>query len=200
MDCLDGEDRMGEIELPTTGESDASRDSFNNFIAVAVALISAFMAISKIKDDNIVQAMQKAQAETVDYWNEYQARRQRQFGMELAIEQARATAPMTPELEAKLGEWRKQADAFKARAEESSAKAKQRDKDYNDGNTRDDLFDLSDAMLSIALALFAVTALTRVRWLFGLASAAGIGGVVFSLAGFNGWTWLHPDWLVAILS
>ena len=193
---------MSEIEISTsTGdETKTERDSFNNGIAVAVALISAFMAVSKIKDDNIVQAMQKAQAETVDYWNEYQARRQRQFGMELAIEQTRATQPMTPELEAKLGEWKKQADAFKARAEESATKAKQRDKDYNDGNTRDDLFDLSDAMLSIALAMFAVAALTRVRWLFGLASVMGIGGVVFSLAGFNGWTWLHPDWLVAILS
>jgi hypothetical protein len=193
---------MSETEIVTSSgdETRSERDTFNNGIAVAVALISAFMAVSKIKDDNIVQAMQKAQAETVDYWNEYQARRQRQFGMELAIEQTRATQPMTPELEAKLGEWKKQADAFKARAEESATKAKQRDKDYNDGNTRDDLFDLSDAMLSIALAMFAVAALTRVRWLFGLASVMGLGGVTFSLAGFNGWTWLHPDWLVAILS
>ena len=145
--------------------------------------------------------MQKAQAETVDYWNEYQARRQRQFGMELAIEQVRLTTPTpTPEQEARLVEWKKTADQFKARADESSAKAKQRNQDYDDGNTRDDLFDLSDAFLSIALAMFAVTALTRVRWLFGVASVMGGAGVVFSLAGFNGWTWLHPDWLVAILS
>ncbi len=193
---------MSEIENPanSSDETKSERDTFNNGIAVAVALISAFMAVSKIKDDNIVQAMQKAQAETVDYWNEYQARRQRQFGLELAIEQTRATQPSTPQLEAKLAEWKQQADVFKARAEESATKAKQRDKDYNDGNTRDDLFDLSDAMLSIALAMFAVAALTRVRWLFGLASVFGTGGVVFSLAGFNGWTWLHPDWLVAILS
>lgn len=194
---------MAEIEIPhasSSGESDASRDRFNNWIAIAVAILSAFMAVSKIKDDNIVQAMQKAQAETVDFWNEYQARRQRQFGIELAIEQTRATQAMTPELEAKLGEWKKQADAYKARADESAAKAKARDADYNAGNDRDDLFDLSDAMLSIALALFAVTALTRVRWLFGVATALGSGGIVFAIAGFNGWTSLHPDFLVAILN
>lgn len=194
---------MAEIEIPqasSSGESDASRDRFNNWIAIAVAILSAFMAVSKIKDDNIVQAMQKAQAETVDYWNEYQARRQRQFGIELAIEQTKATQPMTPELEAKLGDWKKQADAYKARADESAAKAKARDAAYNAGNDRDDLFDLSDAMLSIALALFAVTALTRVRWLFGVATALGTGGIVFAIAGFNGWTALHPDFLVAILN
>lgn len=193
---------MSESEIPTgsSDETKGERDSFNNSIAIAVALISAFMAVSKIKDDNVVQAMQKAQAETVDYWNEYQARRQRQFVLEVTIEQVRATQPPTPELEAKLGEWKKQADTIKGRAEEASTKARARAADYEAGNTRDDLFDLSDALLSIALAMFAVSALTRVRWLFGLASAIGLGGVVFALAGFNGWTWLRPEWLVAILS
>jgi hypothetical protein len=188
-----------EIEVPGS-ESVATRDRFNNSIAVAVALVSAFMAVSKIKDDNVVQAMQKAQAETVDFWNEYQARRQRQFGVELAIEQARASIPASPERDAKLAEWKKQADVFKARAEESATKAKARAADYDAGNDRDDLFDLSDAMLSISLALFAVTALTRVRWLFGLAGVLGLGGAVFGLAGFNGWTALHPDFLVSILN
>ncbi len=181
-------------------EATASRDRFNNFIAVAVAIVSAFMAVSKIKDDNIVQAMQKAQTEAVDFWNEYQARRQREFGVRLAIEQTRATTPASPELEAKLAEWKKQADTFGARAEESAAKAKARTADYGAGNDRDDLFDLSDAMLSLSLALFAVAALTRVRWLFGLAAALAGGGMVFGAAGFGGWTALHPDWLVALLS
>jgi hypothetical protein len=190
---------MAEIEIPT-GESGASRDRFNNFIAIAVALVSAFMAVTKIKDDNIVQGMQKAQAETVDFWNEYQARRQRQFNIELAIEQTRSTQPASPQLDAKLAEWKKQADLFKSRAEESATKAKARDADYNAGNDRDDLFDLSDAMLSISLALFAVTALTRVRWLFGLAGALGAGGMVFGVAGFNGWTALHPDFIISILN
>ncbi len=190
-----------DVEIPnSTTESESARSRFNDLIAVAVAIISAVMAVSKVKDDNVVQAMQKAQAETVDYWNEYQARRQRQFGVELAIEQLRATQPASPERDATAAEWKKQADLFKTRAEESATKAKQRDADYNAGNDRDDLFDLSDAMLSIGLALFAVTALTRVRWLFGVASVLGIGGIVFALAGFNGWIALRPDFLVSILN
>lgn len=190
---------MAEIEVPT-GESEKNRDRFNNAIAVAVALVSAFMAIAKIKDDNIVQAMQKAQAESVDYWNEYQARRQRQFGVELAIAQLQATQAASPERDRTVAEWKAKAEQFGTRAEDSAKKAKARGADYDAGNDRDDLFDLSDALLSISLALFAVSALTRVRWLFGLAGLIGFGGAVFGVAGFAGWTALHPDFLVALLS
>lgn len=191
---------MAETESPaSTGESDASRDSFNNRIAIAVAVVSAFMAVSAVKDDNIVQGMQKAQAEKVDYWNEYQARRQRWFGLELAIAQTRATSPSTPELEAKLAEWKKNADTYQARAEESAKKAKERDADYSEANDRDDLFDISDAFLSVAIALFAVTALVRVRWLFGAATGLALAGMAFGVAGFNGWTWIKPAFLVAFL-
>ena len=182
---------MSEIELP---EPPAGSDrGFFNAIAIAVALISAFMAVTKIKDDNIVQAMQKAQAETVDYWNEFQARRQRQFGVELAIAQLKATQPDGEARTKSIEDWQKIADTYKARAEEASGKAKARQADYDAGNNRDDLFDLSDALLSVSLAMFAVTALTRVRWLFGLASLLGAGGMVFGVGGFNNWMVLHDS-------
>lgn len=191
---------MADIEIPKSGESDDSRDRFNNLIAIAVAIVSAFMAVSAVKDDNIVQGMQKAQTEKVDFWNEYQARRQRWFGLELAIAQTKATNPMTPELEAKLAEWKKNADLYQSRAEESAKKAREREAEYAEANERDDLFDISDAFLSVAIALFAVTALVRVRWLFGAASALALAGITFGVAGFNGWVWLKPGILAAFLS
>ena len=192
---------MSETETQhPSGETAAERDRFNNFIAVAVALVSGFMAVSKIKDDNVVQAMQKAQTETVDYWNEYQARRLRQFTAEMIIDQTRATQPSTPALEEKIAAWKKQADTFGSRAEEAAAKAKARSAAYEAGNDIDDLFDLSDAMLSLSLALFAVTALVRVHWLFGLAAALALGGMTFGVAGFGGWTALHPTFLTSLLN
>lgn len=192
---------MEGVELPEAGESGSDRGFFNA-IALAVALLSAFMAVSKIKDDNIVQAMQKAQAESVDLWNEYQARRQRQFGVELAIEQLKVTQPDTPDRAKALEAWQKTAELYKSRAQEASDKAKARQADYDAGNNRDDMFDLSDALLSVALALFAVTALVRIRWLYGLASAFGLGGVVFAIGGFNNWMGLHDSVqvLIAFLS
>jgi len=45
----------------------------NDLVAVSVVILTVFLAVSKIKDDNIVQAMQKAQSGSVDAWAEYQA-------------------------------------------------------------------------------------------------------------------------------
>jgi len=53
--------------------TEGSNKRLNNLVAVTVVILSVFMAISKIKDDNIVQAMQKAKSESVDAWAEYQA-------------------------------------------------------------------------------------------------------------------------------
>jgi hypothetical protein len=190
------------MDLPEIATDNQSSETsrFNNWIALAVALLSAFMAVSKVKDDNIVQAMQKAQAESVDLWNEYQARRQRQFGVELAIAQLKATQPDSEDRAKTVTDWQKTADTFKARAEEASVKAKQRVDDYNAGNDRDDLFDLSDALLSVAIALFAITALLRKRWLFGVAGVLGTAGITFAIAGFNAWTWMHPDFIINLLN
>ena len=61
-------------------ESSASKDKsrLNAMVAVTIALLATFMGICKVKDDNIVQAMQQAQADKLDHWNFYQARNIRQ--------------------------------------------------------------------------------------------------------------------------
>lgn len=39
----------------------------NPAMAITVALLSTFMGICKVKDDNIVQSMQQAQADKLDH-------------------------------------------------------------------------------------------------------------------------------------
>jgi len=63
----------------------------------------------------------------------------------------------------------------------------------------DDQFDLSEAALSIAIALLGVSALTRKKWLVGLAILFAGFGVVMGLAGFLGWS-LHPDAIAKLLT
>ena len=61
-----------------TGGDTAARDGkrenkrLSDLVAVTVVVLSVFMAISKTKDDNINQAMQKAKADAVNAWAEYQ--------------------------------------------------------------------------------------------------------------------------------
>jgi hypothetical protein len=64
---------------------------------------------------------------------------------------------------------------------------------------RDDQFDMSEACLSVGIALFGVTALTQRRWLLIVALVFASFGFAFGVAGFAGWN-LHPDWLARLLS
>lgn len=46
----------------------------NAAVAVTIAVLATFMGICRVKDDNIVQAMQQAQADKIDHLAFYQAR------------------------------------------------------------------------------------------------------------------------------
>jgi len=61
-----------------------------------VALLATFMGICKIKDDNICQAMQQAQADKIDHWSYYQARNVRQEVAEATATQLRLQQASQP--------------------------------------------------------------------------------------------------------
>src|SRR3954465_1973931 len=61
------------LESAGAGERDA-HSRLNSRVAITVALLATFMGICKVKDDNIVQGMQQAQANKLDHWAFYQAR------------------------------------------------------------------------------------------------------------------------------
>src|SRR5438309_6603383 len=73
-------DPMQYVEDPdkkeNTDKADAAsaRARLNTLVAISVALLATFMGICKVKDDNIVQAMQQAQANKIDSYSWYQAR------------------------------------------------------------------------------------------------------------------------------
>src|SRR5262245_10052458 len=56
------------------GSGDGKGPSLNTLVAVSVAVVATFTALCNVKDGNIVQAMQQAQASAVDAWAYYQAK------------------------------------------------------------------------------------------------------------------------------
>jgi len=68
----------------------------NAYVAITVALLATFMGICKVKDDNIVQSMQQAQANKLDHWNFYQARNIREEIAKGTLLQLQLTAPSQP--------------------------------------------------------------------------------------------------------
>ncbi|HZV67683.1 MAG TPA: DUF4337 domain-containing protein [Telluria sp.] len=183
---------------------EAPTDPLNMRVAITVALLATFMGLCKVKDDNINQAMQQAQANKVDHWSFYQARNVREEVARSTVAQLRLTALGRPpaEQEAYAGavkEFLQIADDQKRKKEEVKTLAEQDQADYDAANFRDDQFDLSDALLAIAISLLAITALTRQRWLFFGALIPTALGVFFGIAGLAGLPF-HPNALMALLS
>jgi hypothetical protein len=193
-------DASGETAAP----GDRARARLNSRVAITVALLATFLGVCKVKDDNIVQAMQQAQADKLDHWNFYQARNIRQEVAAAAVDQlklATASAPLDQQdrYRAAIATYEALVADQAKKKEELRLQAEQDQKTYDALNYRDDQFDLSDALIALAISLLALTALTHKPWLYWLAMVATAGGVVMGLAGLLGWH-LHPDALSRLLS
>jgi len=177
----------------------------NSVIALLVALGATFMALCNVKDGNIVQGMAQAQANSIDQWAYYQAKGMKQNLAEATVDQLTiqrqiATEPrITLLLDQKIAVYQAQVKKYEREKAAIKKQAEDSQKLYDALNFHDDQFDAADAMMSVALALFGVTALTKKRWLLLVAGAFMLAGVVFGLAGFLGWK-LHPDLLAHFLS
>jgi Domain of unknown function (DUF4337) len=188
--------------IPESNET--KRDTLNNWIAVSVAILAAFMAVTKVKDDNIVQAMLQAKSDAVDTWNEFQSKRVKHHLLELGHDQATAaragaTGPTAQVLDDQLKHYDSEIARYTKDEQDLQNKAKDFEARYDALNYRDDQFDLSDAAMSVALAMLAVTALTRKRWLLWMALGFSGFGVIMGIAGLLGLP-LHPNWLSKLLS
>jgi hypothetical protein len=169
----------------------------NRMVAVTVVMLSVMMAVGKIKDDNIVQAMQAAQADKIDLWNEYQATRIKAHG-------EHDTADLLSQFnsaEARTAHDKAVQSAMRHEKESIDLKKKAEDAtgEFDKQGYRDDQFDLSDGFFSIALAVAAIAALVESLPLLGVAWGSAAFGLLFLVAGFAQLP-IHPDKLVAFLS
>jgi len=179
----------------------------NGAVAISVALLATFMAICKVKDDNIVQAMQQAQAHMIDNWGFYQARNIRQEIAQSAVTQltlqrsasSSAPAAQRAELDSAIGRYKALGTDQAAKKDSLRAQAESDQRMYDALNYRDDQFDLSDTLIALAISMLALTSLTHKRWLFWIAMVPTALGVLMGLAGLLGWH-LHPDSISRLLS
>lgn len=189
------------MDIEITAETKDKR--LNRMVALTVVVLSIAMGLGQVKDGNIVQAMQQAQSNAVDRWGEYQATKTKLHIDETALAQtsfigelggprlAARTEAERSRLAGAVAKYRDEVATLRAAAEGFQAQ-------YDALNVHDDQFDASDAFLSIAIAIAAVSALTESAmalyggWVFGAL------GLVMSLAGFLGWS-LHSDLLSRLL-
>ncbi|HEY4593390.1 MAG TPA: DUF4337 domain-containing protein, partial [Thermoanaerobaculia bacterium] len=170
---------MSEIDetiAEAVEKAQESHDGLNNLIAVLVALLATFMALCNIKDGNIVQAMSQDQAKAVDQWSYYQAKGMKENLAESVRDQLtlRKEQPgLSPQESALLDQQIKKYEGIVAKyvkeKEDIKRTAEGAEKDYDRLNVHDDQFDMSEATISISIALLGVSALTRKKWLVAVA-------------------------------
>jgi hypothetical protein len=181
-----------------------SHDGLNNLIAVLVALLATFMALCNIKDGNIVQAMSQEQAKSVDQWAYYQAKGTKLNLAESVLDQlqlrkAEGGGAAAPLLDKEIATYTQQVKKYDKEKADIKRVAEGAQAEYDRLNVHDDQFDMSEAAISISIALLGVSALVRKKWLVGVAILFAGFGVVLGLAGFLGWN-IHPDALAKFLS
>ncbi len=183
-------------------KTESSDKRLNNLVAVTVVMLSVFMAVSNIKGGNIGQAMQKAKADSVDAWAEYQAARIKLHVDENGLAQLRlleTAGNFDRALAAKQAEgYQADIKKYEGRSKETRAKAERLEHEYEQLNFRDDQFDMSDALMSIAIAVSAVAALIESFAMLYFAWGTGGIGIAFWIAGFAGLNF-RPEWLAQLL-
>ena len=199
---------MSELaEVASQAAEKGGGDRMNSIIALMVAVIATFMALCNVKDGNIVQAMAQDQASAIDEWALYQAKGTKLNLAESVLDQLTLERDLRPELSAdgrgrlekKIAEYAGRVKLYETEKGEIMTKAKGFQEDYDALNVHDDQFDLAEALMSVAIALLGITALTRQRLLLGFGIALGGLGVVFGFAGFLR-LGLHPDFLTKLFS
>ncbi len=174
----------------------ANKNNINSIVALMVAITATFMALCNVKDGNIVQAMSQAQANALNAWSYFQAKSTKQAIAENSVELIKlqnttVSNDIIKNYEEKIARYEKEKATIKAQAEGFQ-------KEYNDINLFDDQFDMTDALLTISIAMLGIASLTQKKWLLYFACAVSVTGIILGLTAFLKIS-LHSDIISKIL-
>ncbi|MEO7384708.1 MAG: DUF4337 domain-containing protein [Novosphingobium sp.] len=183
-----------EIEV----SAEAKDKQLNRRVAISVVIFSVSAGLCNIKDGNVVQAMQQAQAGSLDKWNQYQATRTKLHVVEASRETIAALSPDAAKARPVLDALDKSIAKYNDEGPKLAEEAKGQSEEYDALNVHDDQFDAADAALATAISVAAVTALTENGKLLWLCWIFGGFGLFMGLCGFLKLPF-HPDLLSSLL-
>ena len=171
------------------------------YVALTVVVISVFMALCKVKDENLVDLMLHTDVKTVDTWNEYQAERVQMHSDVNDATILKITSNMKgADASDVVAAERRLSGSATALAKSSAALAREArsyESTYEKAERLHNQFDATEAFCAIALAVAAVAALANylpllfAAWFFGAVGAfAGIASLL---------DWQFPPFLASIL-
>jgi len=178
------------------------------FIGLSTAILAVFAAIAALQSSNLVNEALLHQIKASDTWAEYQADRQKDHAYTIALNGLLDAGAANPALAAAM---RKQnavrpgaatmpaakpafarAAEYRAKIVEETRKEAALSKSAKDfeGETVDEMrkhhaFEYSVALIQVAIAVGAVSALTRVKPVWYLSMLVGAIGIAFCVLGFT---------------
>ena len=176
-------------------------DPSNRKIAVMIAFLAAFLAISEMGGKSAQTEVLTQQVQVSSTWAFFQAKTVRQTVVRTAAEAAEVPykdgAAMPPGVKTQVEQWRKTAQRYESEPEtgegrkELMAEAKSHEELREKSRSAYHLFEYGSASFQLAIVLASAAAVTSVMWLSFIAGGLGLLGVVFMLTGFLAPTLVH---------
>ena len=159
-----------------------NKNKLNSKVALFVAITATFMALCNVKDGNVVQAMSQAQAHSLDAWSFYQAKSTKQAIAENGLEMLKVQH--MPGNDSLIKKYTDQVVRYDKEKATIKAQAEGYQKEYDDINLFDDQFDMTDALLTISIAMLGITSLTGKKWLLYFSAIVSLIGIILGIAAF----------------
>lgn len=182
---------MSDLEEAISESLENAHESkLNSKIAIFVAITATFMAICSIKGGNIGQNMAKVQSSAVNNWAYFQSKSTKQNLTENTIDILNSqllsvsASDVRTEIEKKIEGYKEKVIRYEKEKNEIKAAAEADEKAYEDMNVFDDQFDMTEAILSISIAMFGLSALTQKKKLFIFALTLSSLGLILGLSAF----------------
>src|SRR5215468_3269709 len=179
----------------------AHLDHSNKQIALLVAILAAFLAISEMGGKSAQTEVLTQHVEATNMWSFFQAKTVRQTVVRTAAEELEAQfkdAPTMPgPVKSQIEHWRRTAQRYDSEPEtnegrkELMARAKAHEAKREHARAAYHLFEYGSAAFQLAIVLAGAAALTSVMWLAAGAGGLGVVGIAFTLLGFFEPTLIH---------
>ena len=181
-------------------EQEEKATSWTRYISLSTALLAVFAAIGALQAGSLVNEAMIAQLRASDKWAEYQSARQKTHLYTIGT-YALVDAPTSPRSEPKTrtkGKWApklysERAKDYEAKIQDEEEKSKDLSKEATELEKeskvmmkRHEKFAVSVAFIQVAIALSAISALTKIKPVWFVSLVVGCAGLYAFLNGFIG--------------
>ena len=156
--------------------------SLNSRVGIAVAVTATIMALTHIAGGEGVQELNLTASEVNNAWAYFQAKSTKQHLAENSLSLLEAQGDIAPQtaslLKPRLDRYRAEVQRYDKEKTEIQQKAEGLEARRNQLQALSTRFGVAEAVFSMSLALFGLTALTQRRWLLGLALVCSLAGLL----------------------